>query len=141
MADPTRPGEIPHEVRPAELVERQQRHVDALFDHRYGLAHLTDQQRARHCLAQLAYAAALAQRALHGRWIVATDALGAGAGHEQVAAAMGLDLAELHSGLRAWAQGQLRYEHITADRHAQVLALLGEQAGEAPDPGARGAER
>jgi hypothetical protein len=128
MAEPTRPGEIPHDVWLTELAQRQQRHAEALFDHRYGLAHLTDAQRVAHSLAELAYGAALSERALFGRWVVACEALNAGASTEQVAAAMGLDADELHAGLRAWAHGQLRFGHMTPARHAEVLALLPEQA-------------
>ncbi|MCA1675888.1 MAG: hypothetical protein LC799_28180 [Actinobacteria bacterium] len=128
---PTRPGEIPHDVWLTELAEQQQRHAGALFDHRCGLAHLTDLQRAAHSLAELAYAAALSERALYGRWVVAVEALDARARHEQVAAAIGLDVDELHAGLRAWAHGQLRYGHMTPDRHAEILALL-------PEPGTEG---
>jgi acyl transferase domain-containing protein len=133
VADPTRPGEIPDDLGLVTLAEQAMRHGGALFDHRFGLAHLTDAERAGHSLAELAYSAALAERALFGRWIVACEALNAGAGHDQVAAAMGLDADELHAGLRAWAHGQLRYGHITPARHAEVLALLPEQA-EGGDP-------
>ncbi|HEY2764584.1 MAG TPA: hypothetical protein VGJ13_11310 [Pseudonocardiaceae bacterium] len=45
-----------------------------------------------------------------------------------MAAAMGLDADELIAGLRGWAAGQLRFGHITPARHAEVLALLPEQA-------------
>jgi hypothetical protein len=133
MSEPTRPGEIRDDVGLITLAEQAMRHAGALFDHRFGLAHLTDAERAAHSLAELAYSAALAERALYGRWVVAVEALNAGAGHEQVAAAMGLDADELHAGLRGWAAGQLRFGHITAARHAEILALLPEQA-EGGDP-------
>lgn len=46
---------------------------------------------------------------------------------------MGLDVDELHAGLRAWANGQRRHGLIDDARHAEVLALLGE-APPAADP-------
>jgi hypothetical protein len=99
MAEPTRPGEIPHSVS------------------------LTD--RAGHAVAELAYSAALAERALYGQWVCATEALSAGASHCRVADAMGLDVEELCAGLRSWARNQLRQGLIDTDRHAQVCALAG----------------
>lgn len=134
MAEHTRPGEIPDDLGLVTLAEQAMRHGGALFDHRFGIAHLTDAQRAAHSLAELAYSAALAERALYGRWVVAVEALNAGAGHEQVAAAMGLDADELHAGLRGWAAGQLRFGHITPARHAEILALLGELDTEGGEP-------
>ena len=108
MPEPTRPGEIPHSVRLAELAAHVQRHTGALFDHRLGVAPLTDADRTGHALAELAYATALAERAQAGRWVYACEALGAGASHAQVADALGLDMEELHAGIRSWARTQLR---------------------------------
>lgn len=85
---------------------------------------LNDAERAGHALAELACSAALSERALSGRWVVACEALDAGAGHEQVAAATGLEADELVAGLRGWANGQRRRGLISEDRHAAVLALL-----------------
>ncbi|MCA1673792.1 MAG: hypothetical protein LC799_16845 [Actinobacteria bacterium] len=136
MPEPTRPGEIPYSMLLGDLVEHAQRHAAALFDHRLGIAALGDAQRGGHALAELAYTAALSQRALHGRWVVACEALDAGKSREQVAAAMGLDLDELHAGLRGWAHSQLRHGLIDADRHAAVLALLAERDTDTPPAGA-----
>lgn len=99
----------------------------ALVDHRYGIAPLSAAERAGHALAELAYTAALSERALYGRWVYAVEALSAGVGHARVAAAMGLDVEELRAGLRSWARGQLRQGLMEDARHAEVLALLGEQ--------------
>ncbi|HEX2297702.1 MAG TPA: hypothetical protein VHH34_04150 [Pseudonocardiaceae bacterium] len=124
MAEPTRPGEIPHSVSLTDLAGHAARHAAALFDHRYGIAPLTNAGRGGHCLAELAYTAALSERALHGRWVVACEALDAGASHGQVADAMGLDVEELCVGLRSWARNQLRQGLIDEDRHAWVMALV-----------------
>ncbi|MGH3991045.1 MAG: hypothetical protein ACRDSN_01115, partial [Pseudonocardiaceae bacterium] len=127
MAEPTRPEEIGHSVGLADLVGHAERHAAALSMHRLGIAHLSDADRAGHAVAELAYTAALSDRALSGRWVMACEALDAGAGLEQVTAAMGLDADELPAGLRSWARGQLRHGLIDDARHAEVLTLLGEQ--------------
>ncbi|MGH3793264.1 MAG: hypothetical protein ACRDSP_00055 [Pseudonocardiaceae bacterium] len=129
MTDPTRPGDIPHGVGLRQLVDQMEEHRTALFFHRHGGAPLDGAALTAHCLADLAYGAALSERVLYGRWLVAVDALNAGASHDQVASAMGLDVDELIAGLRAWAHGQLRYGLMTPARHAEVLALLGEGGG------------
>ena len=126
MAEPRTPGEIPHSMRLVELVGHAERHAGALSDHRLGIAPLTDAQRAGHATAHLAVTAALAERELAGRWLLVVEALDAGAGHDQVAAAMGVDADEMAAGLRSWARNQLRHGLIDDARHAQVLALLGE---------------
>lgn len=126
MTEPMRPGEIPYDLSLADLARHRDRHGAALFEHRYGIAPLNGQQRAGHALAELAYSHALAERVLFGRWVVAVESLEAGASHEQVAAAMGLDVDELRAGLRAWAHEQRRHGLIDDTRHAEVLALLGE---------------
>lgn len=123
MADPQRPGQIPHDVGLVTLAQRQQEHRTALFDHRYGIEHLSDAQRAGHALAEMAYSTALSERALYGRWVVACEALDAGATHQQVATALGLDVEELRVGLRSWARSQHRLGLIDDTRHAEVLAL------------------
>ncbi|HEX2301689.1 MAG TPA: hypothetical protein VHH34_24820, partial [Pseudonocardiaceae bacterium] len=84
-----------------DLAGHAARHAGALFDHRYGIAPLTDADRAGHAVAELAYTAALSERALHGRWVLACEALDAGASHGQVADAMGLEIEELCVGLRS----------------------------------------
>lgn len=132
MADPTRPGEIADDATPGELAQQRQRHAMALVNHRYGIAVLGDAERAGRCLAVLACSAALAERAQTGRWVYAVEALAAGAGHEQVAAATGLEADELVAGLRAWANGQRRGGLIDADRHGEVLALLGDPPAAEP---------
>ncbi|HEX2296977.1 MAG TPA: hypothetical protein VHH34_00415 [Pseudonocardiaceae bacterium] len=135
MAEPTRPGGIPHSMLLGDLAEHAQRHAAALFDHRLGITSLGDTERGGHALAELAYTAALSERALHGRWVVVCEALDAGKNHEQVAAAMNLDVDELRAGLRSWARNQLRQGLIDADRHAEVLALLGEPEVQRPPAG------
>ena len=132
MSEPTRPGEIPHSAPLVELADNAVRHTGALFDHQCGIAALTDAGRVGHALAGLAYQHALAERALHGRWVMACEALDAGSTHGQVADAMGLDVEELCAGLRSWARTQLREGLIDDARHARVLALLGEPV--AADP-------
>lgn len=126
MPEPTRPGEIPDSVPLGDLLAAAQRHGGALFEHRYGIAPLADAERAGHALSELAYQHALSERVLYGRWVCAVEALDTGVSHDQVAAAMGLDVDELHTGLRNWARGQLRHGLIDDARHAEVLALLGE---------------
>ncbi|MGH3599939.1 MAG: hypothetical protein ACRDQH_06630, partial [Pseudonocardiaceae bacterium] len=96
----------------------------ALVKHRHSVLSLSGPELAGHALAELAYSAALAERALSGRWVHAVDALDAGATHEQVAAATGLDVDELRTGLRSWAHNQLRAGIITTEQHTQVLTLL-----------------
>lgn len=135
MADPTRPGQIPRDLTLVDLAEARCRHTLALADHRYGLAPpLGRPELAGHCLAVLAYSAALSERALEGRWLYAADALHAGAGVDQVAAALGLTVVELRAGLRGWAHGQARRGYISPEEHAQVLGLIAE--GDQPDRGA-----
>lgn len=125
MSEPTRPGEIPHSVPLTDLASHAARHAGALFDHRHGIAPLTDEGRAGHALAELAYQHALAERALAGRWVVACEALDAGATAERVAAAMGLDGGHLQSGIVTWAEHQYREGLMDEARHAEVLALAG----------------
>lgn len=128
MTDPIRPGEVPHSVSLAELAGHAHRHDAALFDHRHGMAPLTDQDRAGHALSALACRAALADRAQSGRWVLAVEALDAGATHAQVADAMGLDVEELHGGGRSWARAQLRLGLMSDERYEVVIGLLGERA-------------
>ena len=123
---PTHPDQIPHDIGLVTLAEQIHRHAAAVFDHRYGITTLTDTERAGHCLAELAYRAALSERAPYGRWVCATEALHAGASREQVGRAMGLEPDELRAGLRHWAAGQRRFGLIDDTEHAEVLALIGE---------------
>lgn len=128
MSEPIcRPEEIPPSVSLIALAGAQYRHAMALLDHRHGLAVLVDAERAGHALSVLAYSAALVERVLGGRWLYAVEALDAGAGREQVAAALGLAVDELATGLRSWAAGQHRHGLIDAERRDQVLALLGDE--------------
>ncbi|HEX2301823.1 MAG TPA: hypothetical protein VHH34_25515 [Pseudonocardiaceae bacterium] len=129
---PPQPDQIPHDVGLVILAEQIHRHAAAVFDHRYRIATLTATERAGHCLAELAYRAALSERALYGRWVCATEALNAGAGREQVARAMGLEPDELRAGLRSWAAGQRRFGLIDDAEHAEVLALIGELDTDTP---------
>lgn len=130
MSGPTRPGQIPYDTWLSQLAAGMERHTAALFEHRVGLTVLTDAELAGHALSELAYATALADRVLAGRWVVAIEALSAGATHEQVAAATDMGVDELVTGLRSWAEGQRRLGLITPDRHAEVLALLPGQDAE-----------
>jgi hypothetical protein len=79
-----------------------------------------------HALTALAYQHALAERALHSRWVNARDGLRHGATVAQVADAMGLDADEVCFGLSRWADGQRRHGSMSEHEHAAVLALVSE---------------
>ena len=126
MPDPTRPDEVPHQMTRIELAEAISRHAEALTSHQCGVTVVPDAELAGHCLAELAYSAELAERILLRRWVVAVEALGTGETPERVATAMHLTPDELYSGLRRWVAQRRRLGLIGAERHAEVLALIGD---------------
>lgn len=83
-----------------------------------------------HAITALAAGTELVDRVSTLRWSLAVDALGHGATHEETAAAMGIDIAQLRIGIGEWADGLLRERLMTPERHADVLALL---IGEVPE--------
>ncbi len=122
---PTRPGEIPHTVSLRGLADRFHAHALLLLENRHGIGEpLSPEARTAHAVAELACAHALADRVLAGRWVAVRDALSADAGLERVAAAMDTEPDGVAEGLRGWADGQLRYGHITPAAHARVIRLL-----------------
>lgn len=123
---PTRPADISLYLTLSELAERSAEHLTALL----GPAPQQPDVVAAHAIAWLAYRTELANRAHHGRWVTAVDALSAGAGHKQTAAAMSLDVAQLRSGIAEWADGQLSERFITPQRYAEVLDLIGVVSGD-----------
>lgn len=134
MAEPiTRPDEVPADMPVSVLAVAYVEHAGRLVRADAGIgAPLTAGQRAAHALAALAYQHALAERALQGRWVNARDALRAGATRQAVAEAMGLDLTEVVTGLRWWADGQVRAGCMTDDERAEVDRLAGDdETGEA----------
>ncbi len=126
MSLPTRPGDIPHNVPLRDLAAANTHHTLRLVDHRHGIGDpLTTEQRRAHALAALAYQHALAERALHSRWSIATDALAAGASLDTVAAAMDwLNTGDrLSDALRWWASDQHRQGLMDDARRDEVLRL------------------
>lgn len=127
---PTRPSDISLYLTLQELAERSAEHLTPLIAAPHRTEHLHPDTLAAHALAWLAYRTELAERASHGRWVTAVDALAAGASLEQVGEAMGVKPAAVRDGIAAWASGQ-RYEgFIDHDRYEQVMALL---TGQVPE--------
>jgi len=131
MSLPTRPGDIPHNVPLRDLAAANTHHTLRLVDHRHGIGDpLTTEQRRAHALAALAYQHALAERALHSRWSIATDALAAGASLDTVGAAMGgLEPDEVRFELRRWAGDQHREGLMDDARRDEVWRLADGQGG------------
>ena len=132
MSSPTRPGDIPDNVTLRELADGYAFHVQPLIEHRYDIGDpLTTEQRLAHAIAALAYQHALAERALHSQWSIATDALAAGASLDTVSAAMGWP----HTGhrvsdaLRWWASDQHWQGLMDVARRDEVLRLAAGQGG------------
>jgi len=94
-------------------------------EYRHGIGDpLTTKLRLDHALAALAYQHALAERALHSRWSIATDALAAGASLDTVGAAMGgLEPDEVRFELRRWAGDQHREGLMDDARRDEVWRL------------------
>ena len=131
MSAPTRPGDVPLNVPLRDLAVAYHRHALRIVEHRHGIGRpLTTEQRRAHALAALAYQHALAERALHSRWSIATDALAAGASLDTVGAAMGgLESDEVHVELRRWA-GDQHWQGLMDDaRRDEVLRLADGQGG------------
>ncbi len=128
MSLPTRPGDIPHNVPLRDLVVTYDRHALRIVEHRHGIGRpLTTERRLSHALAALAYQHALAERALHSRWSIATDALAAGASLDTVGAAMGG--LEVRFALIRWAHWQHREGLMDDARRDEVLRLADGQGG------------
>ena len=131
MSLPTRPGEIPHNIPLRGLAVAYDRHALRIVEHRHGIGvplTVTDARMA--ALAALAYQHALAERALHSRWSIATDALAAGATLDTVGAAMGgLEADEVRFELRRWAGDQHREGLMDDARRDEVLRLADGQGG------------
>ena len=131
MSSPTRPGDIPHNVPLWELCVTYDHHALRIVEHRHGIGRpLTTERRLGHALAALAYQHALAERALHSRWSIATDALAAGATLRQVGAAMGgIDADRVHYTLRWWVDVQHQEGLMDDARRDEVLRLADGQGG------------
>jgi len=128
---PTRPGDIPHSILLRGLAVAYDRHALRIVEYRHGIGDpLTTEQRLAHALAALAYQHALAERALHSRWSIATDALAAGASLDTVGAAMGgLEPDEVRHALRCWA-GDQHWRGLMDDaRRNEVLRLAAGEGG------------
>ncbi len=131
MSFPTRPGDISHLAMLRELADGYASHVQPLIENRHGIGDpLTTERRLGHALAALAYQHALAERALHSRWSIATDALAAGASLDTVGAAMGgLEADEVRFDLRRWAGDQHR-EGLMDDARRDEVRRLADGQGE-----------
>ena len=119
---PTRPTDVPHRPLP-DLGRWYAQHVWPLVEARQGIGSRPAAEVRAHAIAALATQHALAERALLGRWVNATAALSHGATVEDVARAMGLDVDEVHVGLGAWADGQVRVGYLTPAGRDELLAL------------------
>lgn len=127
MSAPRTPADVPEETGLVALAEAVLAHSMALLDHRYGISDpLPAGEFVGHVLAELAISAVLADRVTRGRWVLVRDALAAGATVEQVAAAIGADVAGIRIGLGLWASNQRRFNLITDEQHEAVRALLRE---------------
>jgi hypothetical protein len=106
-------------------------HSQALYCHRQGITELAAGEVRAHALAELAYAAAIAERLMAGRSVGMVHALSAGASLEQVGRAAGITGAEVHTALSGWVAGQLRFGFMTEGQAGDVHALLdgGEVSG------------
>ena len=131
MSLPTWPGDIPDNVPLRDLVVTYDRHALRIVEHRHGIGRpLTTERRLGHALAALAYQYALAERALHSRWSIATDALAAGATLRQVGAAMGgLDADRVRYSLRWWVDYQHQEGLMDDARRDEVRRLADGQGG------------
>ena len=122
---PTRPGDVPTRMPLAEVAERYSEHVGRLVYQRYGVGDPVPVGiLARHAVAALAYQHALAERAVHGRWVNVAEALTHGVSIEQVAQATDLNEDALRAGLARWADGQVRCGALTLAERDEVLALV-----------------
>lgn len=122
---PTRPGDIPQQLSLVVLADQHAEHRVQLLLHQHGDQPLPADQIAGRAVAVLATGQALADRALASRWCYAVDALHAGATAEQVGAALGMDADLALIGIAQWAGEQHQLGLITAERHDEVLALVG----------------
>lgn len=66
----------------------------------------------------------LTDRLMAMRWVTIADTLAYGASIAQVAAALGMDIAEVAGGLRSWADGQHQYAGMSMAAHDEIHALL-----------------
>lgn len=123
-ADVTRPHDLDG-VSLRELLDAWHRHTGALVDARHGLGDPQPATRlAGHALDALAVGESVASRLTNTRWATVVDALTYGATLDHAAAAMGLERDEVATGLRSWADGQLRERLMAPAQHDDVLALL-----------------
>jgi hypothetical protein len=107
-----------------ELVQGWQDHIAALVDARHGLSEHSPGRLRGTALDALVCGAAVVQRLQYARPVTMVDALSYGATVDDVATAVGTTPGAVVDDVRAWADGQLRHDLITQDRHAVVLALL-----------------
>lgn len=120
----TRPGELLG-ASSRVLLDAFHDHIGRLVDARSGIGRQLSVGRLRaHALDALAVGEALAQQMLNMRWTNVLDALSYGATVDDTAAAMGLDVDEVQTGLRSWADGQFREGLATRAQYDAVLALV-----------------
>ena len=131
MSLPTRPGDVPLNVPLRDLAVAYDCHALRILWHRHGIGDpLTAEQRLDHALAALAYQHALAERVLHSRWSIATDALAAGATLDTVGDAMGgLEADTVSHVLRWWANDQHQEGLMDDARRDEVRRLADGQGG------------
>lgn len=117
MAEPTTPGEVT-EMDMDDLMAAYRLRLRLLTG-------LRGPERPAVALSVLAFGAALVHSVRAQLWPVAAGALDAGAGHEQVTAAMDLGPGGLAEGLLNWADEQLQTGRLTPGQHSEILVLAG----------------
>ena len=132
---PLHPDDLPDTVPLGRLLDGYLDHARRVAGARahVQLQALTPTDVARHALAGLVCAGALAARVATGRWHLAHEALAHGATLDDLATAAGLDPDEIHAGLTSWADTQHTHGRLTDDEHNAVLALLGQHMTTLPD--------
>ncbi len=125
-----RPDDLPGTVSLGRLLDSYLDHGRKVAGARahVHLQPLTPDDVARHALAGIVCAGALADRVATGRWDLAREALTHGATVDDLAAAAGLDLDEVQAGLASWADTEQAQGRLTEDEHDAVRALLGNGA-------------
>jgi hypothetical protein len=126
-----RPADLDH-AQLRELAEAYNGHQDAIMAAQYGIGEQRTPARVRaSALDALAIGEqlikqieALGQRMTRSRWVSVVEALSFGASLAEVAQALDVDRVDVVEGVTRWADGQHRYAGMTAERHAEVLALL-----------------
>jgi hypothetical protein len=109
----------------AELVEGYKGHRSALVQAELGLGQERPVRLRGSALDALAIGEQLTRRMAAERWVTVADALTYGASVAEVGQALDMEPGDVARVLSDWADGQRRYGGMTAERHAELLRLVG----------------